>query len=163
MKINLRLILSTDNGPHYHNTAVLTYLSEVNEVFNLDLLEYNNFEAGEGKTSLDTHFAYISHKIVRYVRLGNDLETGEELGQLVQVNYYFKHGMVVFVVLQYTCTYMISFLAFDTLAVCTFLVCLQQRKLTAQICFSTLLTFIFINTLSYRVWLVSHGYRNDSI
>ena len=58
----------------------------MNEVFNLNLLEYNNFEAGEGKTALDTHFAHISHKIVRYVRLGNDLETGEELGQLVQVN-----------------------------------------------------------------------------
>ena len=75
------LLLSSDNGPHYHNTAVLTYLSEVNGVFNLNLLEYNNFEAGEGKTALDTHFA-------RYVRVGNDLETGEELGQLVQVNYF---------------------------------------------------------------------------
>ena len=75
----------TDNGPHYHNTAALTYLSEVNDVFNVKFLEYNNFEAGEGKTSLDTHFAHISHKIVRYVRLGNDLETGEELGELVQV------------------------------------------------------------------------------
>ena len=38
------------------------------------LQQYNNFEAGEGKTALDTHFAHISHKIVRYVRLGNDLE-----------------------------------------------------------------------------------------
>ena len=82
------LLLSSDNAPHYHNTAVLTYLSEVNDVFNLNLLEYNNFEAGEGKTALDTHFAHISHKIVRYVRVGNDLETGEEHGQLVQVNYF---------------------------------------------------------------------------
>lgn len=79
--------LFTDNGPHYHNTAVLAYLSEVNDVFNLKLQQYNNFEAGEGKTALDTHFAHISHKIVRYVRLGNDLERGEELGDLVQVNY----------------------------------------------------------------------------
>ena len=53
---------------------------------NVRLQQYNNFEAGEGKTALDTHFAHISHKIVRYVRLGNDLETGEELGDLVQVN-----------------------------------------------------------------------------
>ena len=53
------LLLSSDNGPHYHNTAVLTYLSEVNDVFNLNLLEYNNFEAGEGKAALDTHFAQI--------------------------------------------------------------------------------------------------------
>ena len=69
--------LPSDNDPHYHNTAVLTYLSEVNSVFNINLLEYNNFEAGEGKTALDTHFAHISHKIVRYVRVGNDLETGK--------------------------------------------------------------------------------------
>ena len=54
------------------------------------LQQYNNFEAGEGKTALDTHFAHISHKIVRYVRLGNDLETGEELGDLVQVNIFEK-------------------------------------------------------------------------
>ena len=87
----------TDNGPHYHNTAVLTYLSEVNDVFNVKLLEYNNFEEGEGKTALDTHFAHISHKIVRYVRLGNDLETGEELGELVQVidNCFLMQGTVL--------------------------------------------------------------------
>lgn len=84
------LFLFTDNGSHYHNTAVLTYLSEVNDVFNVKLLEYNNFEAGKGKTALDTHFSHISHKIVRYVRLGNDLETGEELGELVQVIDCFK-------------------------------------------------------------------------
>ena len=78
--------LSPDNGPRYHNTAVLMYLSEANTVFNVNLLQYNNFEAGDGKTALDTHFAHISHKIMRYVRVGNDLETGEELSQLVQVN-----------------------------------------------------------------------------
>lgn len=72
------VFLSTDNGLHYHNTAVLAWLSEVNEVFNVNLLECNNFEAGKGKTALDTHFAHISHKIVCYVRLGNDLEIEEE-------------------------------------------------------------------------------------
>lgn len=53
----------------------------------MNLAEYNNFEVGEGKTALDTHFAHISHKIVGYVRVENDLETGEELGQIIQVNY----------------------------------------------------------------------------
>lgn len=52
----------TDNGPHYHNTTVLVYLSEVNCNFNITLKEYNYFEAGEGKTVLDTHFAHNSHK-----------------------------------------------------------------------------------------------------
>ena len=64
---------------------MLCYLSEVNQVFNLVLKEYNNFEAGEGKSALDSHFAHISHKIVRWVRLGNDLEHGEQVGELIQV------------------------------------------------------------------------------
>lgn len=75
----------TDNGPHYHNTAVLLYLAEVNRAFDVKLMEYNNFEAGEGKTVLDTHFAHVSHKIVRWVRVGNDLDTGEQLGNLLEV------------------------------------------------------------------------------
>lgn len=75
-----------DNGPHYHNTAVLLYLAQVNAAFNINLLEYNNFEAGEGKTVLDTQFAHVSHKIVRWVHVGNDLDSGEQLANLLEVN-----------------------------------------------------------------------------
>ena len=53
-----------DDGPHYHNSGFLLYLAEVNAAFNLHLIEYNNFEAGEGKSKLDTHFAHISHTLV---------------------------------------------------------------------------------------------------
>lgn len=75
-----------DNGPHYHNSGVIFYLTEVNSVFNITLKEYNNFEAGEGKSQLDSHFAHISHKIVRWVRLGNDLESGEQVAELIKVH-----------------------------------------------------------------------------
>ena len=74
-----------DNGPHYHNSGFLLYLAEVNAAFNLHLIEYNNFEAGEGKSKLDTHFAHRSHKIVRWVRVGNNLESGSQLGELIGV------------------------------------------------------------------------------
>ena len=74
-----------DNGPHYHNTGFILYLAEVSQAFQLTLVEYNNFEAGEGKSKLDTHFAHISHKIVRWVRVGNNLETGSQLGDLIGV------------------------------------------------------------------------------
>ena len=74
-----------DNGPHYHNTAVLLYLAKGNSSFNIRLLEYNNFEGGEGKTVLDTHFAHVSHKIVPWVRVGNDLDSGEQLETLLEV------------------------------------------------------------------------------
>ena len=77
-----------DNGPHYHNSGVLLYLSEVNRV-------YNFFEAGEGKSQLDSHFARISHKIVWWVRLGNDLESGEQVAELIKV--YVPWKLVFFV------------------------------------------------------------------
>lgn len=54
-------------------------------MFNFTLKEYNYFEAGEGKSALDSHFAHISHKIVRWVRIGNDLERGEQVADLIQV------------------------------------------------------------------------------
>lgn len=76
---------SRDNGPHYHNTGFILYLAEVNEAFNFTFVEYNNFEAGEGKLQLDTHFAHISHKIGRWVRVGNNLESGNQLGELIGV------------------------------------------------------------------------------
>lgn len=64
---------------------MLLYLAEVNAAFNIKLLENNNFEAGEGKTVLDTHFAHVSHKIVRWVRVGNNLDSGEQLANLLEV------------------------------------------------------------------------------
>ena len=64
---------------------MILYLAEVTEAFGLTLVEHNFFEAGEGKTLLDTHFAHISHKIIRWVRVGNDLESGEQLADLLQV------------------------------------------------------------------------------
>ena len=62
------------------------YLGEVNDAFNLHLVQYNYFEAGEGKTVLDTHFAHISHNIVCWVRIGNNLETGQQGADLVGVS-----------------------------------------------------------------------------
>ena len=81
----MHCFISTDNGPQYHNSGLLFYLAEANQVFDLTLVEYNNFEAGEGKSQLDTHFAHISQKIVRWLRVGNNLETGQQLGELTGV------------------------------------------------------------------------------
>ena len=83
--IEIVFFLFLDNVPDYHTTGFILYLAEVNKVFNLTLVEYNNFEAGEGKSQLDTHFAHISYKIVRWVRVGNNLETGNQLGELIGV------------------------------------------------------------------------------
>ena len=54
--------------------------------FNINLKEYNYFEGGEGKLQLDSHFAHISHKIVRWVRMCNDLESGKQVADLIKGN-----------------------------------------------------------------------------
>ena len=61
----------------------------MNATFALKLVEYNNLETGEGKTVLDTHFAHVSHKLVHWVRIGNDLESGEQLADLLEVRIIF--------------------------------------------------------------------------
>jgi len=74
----------------------------------LQLIEYTNFEAGEGKSALDTHFAHVSHKITRWVRVGNNLETGEQLADLVKV----QHGCV-FLILKIIVCFALPCFKFD--------------------------------------------------
>ncbi|CAH3139839.1 unnamed protein product [Porites lobata] len=59
--------LESPNGPHHHYTTVLLYLAQVDKAFSVKLMEYNQFEAGKGKTVLDTHFTRVSHKTVRWL------------------------------------------------------------------------------------------------
>ena len=79
-----------------HSTTIqgyiILYLAEVRQAFQLTLVEYNNFEAGEGTSKLETEFAHISHKIVRWVRVGNNLETRSQLGDLIGVCIFDLHG-----------------------------------------------------------------------
>ena len=66
-------------------TTTQISLSEVNSLFNLTLVEYNNFETSEGKSQLDTHFSLISHKTVCWVHVGNYVETKNQLRELIGV------------------------------------------------------------------------------
>ena len=74
---------------------MLLYPAEVNKAFSVKLMDYNQFEAGEGKTVLDTHFTHVSHKAVRWVSVGNDLDTREKLGNLLEVisTLYLSNGL----------------------------------------------------------------------
>lgn len=70
----------------------MLYLAEVNEAFDLTLAEYNNLEAGDGKTVRNTHFAHISHKIVRKVQVGEDFVSGGQLADLIGASSLGKWG-----------------------------------------------------------------------
>ena len=87
--------LESPNGPQHHYTTVLLYLVQVDKAFSVKLMEYNQFEAGKGKTVLDTHFTRVSHKTVRWVSVGNDLDTREKLGNLLEVisTLYLSNGL----------------------------------------------------------------------
>ena len=79
-----------------HSTTIqgyiILYLAEVRQAFQLTLVEYNNFEAGEGTSKLETEFAHISNKIVKWVRVGNNLETRSQLGDLIGVCIFDLHS-----------------------------------------------------------------------
>lgn len=100
------IIVMSDNGPHYHCSETMALVSKWVEWYNIECKKWCFLEAGEAKTSIDSHHAQviiiitlvfftilftqaiinfqfnqskISHAIKRYVRLGFDLSTGEDI------------------------------------------------------------------------------------
>ena len=90
----ISIVLKLQIMVHTTTTQQLN-LSEVNQAFNLTIIEHNFFKAGEGKFLLDARFAHISHKIIRRVRVRNNVKTGEQLGSLIKVCIFdwSKHSM----------------------------------------------------------------------
>lgn len=52
-----KVSLWSDNGPHYHNTSFILWLTRLHEICPMRLEKYSFFEAHKGKTALDAHFA----------------------------------------------------------------------------------------------------------
>ena len=71
----MHCFISTDNGTHYHNSGFLFYLAQANQVFDLTLGEYNNFEARRGSPSS----TLILH--IEVIRLYVGCELGTTWGQ----------------------------------------------------------------------------------
>ncbi|GET51900.1 hypothetical protein GLOIN_2v1880126 [Rhizophagus irregularis DAOM 181602=DAOM 197198] len=74
----------SDNGPHYHNADLMLILGHWNEWYNISVKKWVFLEAGEAKTSIDSHHAQISHAINRYVRLGFDINEGVDIENAIQ-------------------------------------------------------------------------------
>ena len=67
------IVMWSDNGPHYHNTSFILWLSRVSELCTMNLERYSFFEAQKGKTSLDSHFATFKFSLKGWMKKGNDL------------------------------------------------------------------------------------------
>jgi len=58
----------SDNGPHYHNADLMLILGHWNEWYNITVRKWIFLEAGEAKTSIDSHHAQVC------IEFSNNLE-----------------------------------------------------------------------------------------
>ena len=73
------VIIWSDNGPHYHNTSVILWLTRLHEACSMHIERYLFFEAQKGKTSLDSHFATFKFAMKGWMKRGNDLLSSEDI------------------------------------------------------------------------------------
>ena len=71
----------SDNGAHYKNTSLVLWLSNLKELTNVDLRQFNNFEPQEGKTKLDSHYATLKFAFKSYLKEKNDITSVEDISK----------------------------------------------------------------------------------
>ncbi|GBC43995.2 hypothetical protein GLOIN_2v1884984 [Rhizophagus irregularis DAOM 181602=DAOM 197198] len=74
----------SDNGPHYHNSELMIILSYWKEWYDIKVNKWVFLEAGEAKTSIDSHHAQISQSIKRRVKLGFEIRNGENIQEAIE-------------------------------------------------------------------------------
>lgn len=55
-----KIIIISDNGPHYHNTELMIILSKWKEWYDVNINKWIFLEAGEAKTPIDSHHATVN-------------------------------------------------------------------------------------------------------
>ena len=77
---NIRsLVIWSDNGPRYHNTSLILWVSRLAELCDLTINCYSFFQAQKGKTSPDSHFATFKFALKGWMKRGFDLMTSEDI------------------------------------------------------------------------------------
>jgi len=65
--------LWSDNGAHYKNTSLVTWLGHIFQKTWVKVMAFNNFEAQKGKTKLDSHYAVLKFPLKSYRHEGHDI------------------------------------------------------------------------------------------
>ncbi|UZO23638.1 uncharacterized protein OCT59_015970 [Rhizophagus irregularis] len=73
------ITIISDNGPHYHNADLMMILGNWLLWYQINVKKWIFLEAGEAKTTIDSHHAQITHAIKRQVRLGLDIMEGADV------------------------------------------------------------------------------------
>lgn len=74
----------SNNGGHYHNADLMMIMGYWSEWYGINIKKWVFLEAGEAKTTIDSHHAQISHAITRYVRLGFDVTAGHDIENAIK-------------------------------------------------------------------------------
>ncbi|CAB4481821.1 unnamed protein product [Rhizophagus irregularis] len=78
------ITIISDNGGHYHNTELMIILSHWKEWYDVCINKWIFLEAGEAKSTIDSHHAQITHAIKRYVKLGYKIASGEDIEMAIK-------------------------------------------------------------------------------
>ncbi|GBC53669.2 hypothetical protein GLOIN_2v1483553 [Rhizophagus irregularis DAOM 181602=DAOM 197198] len=78
------ITIISDNGGHYHNTELMIILSHWKEWYDVYINKWIFLEAGEAKSTIDSHHAQITHAIKRYVKLGYEIASGEDIEMAIK-------------------------------------------------------------------------------
>ncbi|RHZ49465.1 hypothetical protein Glove_520g3 [Diversispora epigaea] len=73
-----------DNGPHYHNSELMIILSKWFEWYGIQVKKWIFLEAGEAKMTVDLHHAQISLSIKRYIRIGGEIQEGNDITSAIK-------------------------------------------------------------------------------
>ncbi|RHZ82295.1 hypothetical protein Glove_109g253 [Diversispora epigaea] len=76
--------IMSDNEMHYHCTELMLIIGKWKEWYNIIPRKWVFLEAGEAKTAINSHHAQISQAIKRYVKLGYDINAGDNIESAIK-------------------------------------------------------------------------------
>ena len=59
----------SDNGPHYHNSELMTIVAHWFDWYNIEVCEWLFLEPGKAKTTIDSHHAAVSFYLFTKIRI----------------------------------------------------------------------------------------------
>ncbi|UZO23756.1 uncharacterized protein OCT59_016087 [Rhizophagus irregularis] len=74
----------SDNGMHYHCTELMLIIGHLKEWYDVIPRRWLFLEAVEAKTAIDSHHAQIAQAIKRYIKLGFEVENGEDIENAIR-------------------------------------------------------------------------------
>jgi hypothetical protein len=83
----------SDNGPHYHNTELMIILSHWKEWYGIRIKNWIFLEAGEAKTTIDSHHAQVCNEILIFEILKNYLHSNNSNNILFIYNDKITHAI----------------------------------------------------------------------